>query len=158
MVQTSADLYQQLINWHKIKHTSECENIPSALSAQYLNQLATVVLLPISKQFSKLTITYGFTSPELSRYIQRYSPSGTAPNLDQHACVEVNTKDKLICDRNGAACDFLVKGYENRMHEVAQYICQHLPFDKLYFYGRNRPIHISVSNEPLGHLQRKRPF
>ncbi|MFC4654056.1 hypothetical protein ACFO3I_03335 [Rheinheimera marina] len=58
-----------------------------------------------------------------------------------------------ICNRPGAACDFVVNGYEEDMQRIAQFICQQLSFDKLYFYGRDRPIHISISNNPLRHLQ-----
>jgi hypothetical protein len=29
------------------------------------------------------------------------------------------------------------------MLEVAQWIVQHTPFDRLYFYGADRPIHVS---------------
>lgn len=152
-MQTFDELYAQLLNWHQARHQFAGDNIPSAASERYLVQLTNQILLPVAKHFGQLTITYGFTGPALSRYIQRFSSAGTAPNLDQHACIELNSKGKNICHRPGAACDFIVRGYENRMHEVAQFICQNLPFDKLYFYGRNRPIHISVSDEPLRHLQ-----
>lgn len=152
-MQSADDVYQQLINWHLLKHNFSGSNIPSTGSEKLLRKLTTEILMPIRQQFGDLTISYGFTSAELSRYIQRQSPAGTAPGLDQHACTEINTKGFGICSRPGAACDFIVQGCEKQMHEIALYICQHLPFDKLYFYGRNRPMHISVANTPLRHLQ-----
>ncbi|WP_423186393.1 hypothetical protein ACO1PK_14900 [Alishewanella sp. d11] len=146
-------LYEQLINWHLVKHNFDGENKPTSASEVYLSQLIEQILNPITESFGKLNITYGFTSPALHRYIQRLSPSGTAPSLDQHACAELNSKGSEICGRTGAACDFIVHGYEDQMHLVAQFICQQLNFDKLYFYGRNRPIHVSISEQPLKHLQ-----
>jgi hypothetical protein len=34
------------------------------------------------------------------------------------------------------------------MIEVAQWITQNLPFDRMYLYGRGKPIHISLSRTP----------
>ncbi len=153
-MQSYTELYRQLINWHLHKHNGfNGSNSPTLMSELMLVKLTTQILLPLAEHFGDLTITYGFTSAKLSRYIQHQSPAGTAPTLDQHACCELNTKESPICERPGAACDFIMQGYEARMHEVALYICQHLPFDKLYFYGRNRPVHVSVSDTPLRHLQ-----
>lgn len=152
-MQTFDKLYQQLIDWHKTKHNFSGTNTPSSSSELALAELTNNILLPLSEKFGAITITYGFTSPELNRFIQRNSSAGTAPALDQHACCEQNSKGSSICKRAGAACDFWVQGFEFNMHEVALYICQHLPFDKLYFYGRHRPIHVSVASQPLRHLQ-----
>ncbi|WP_445767168.1 hypothetical protein [Rheinheimera sp.] len=152
-MQSFDELYAQLLNWHRAKHQFAGDNTPLHASKLFLTQLTKQILLPVAEHFGNLIITYGFTGPALSRYIQRLSPAGTAPGLDQHSCCELNSKSSLICERQGAACDFIVQGYEDRMHEVAQFICQQLSFDKLYFYGRNRPIHISVSDDQLRHLQ-----
>lgn len=152
-MQSFDEMYAQLLNWHQARHQFDGDNTPSVASAQMLQHLTRDILLPVCEHFGSLAITYGFTGPALSRYIQRLSPAGTAPTLDQHACIELNSIGKNICHRPGAACDFIVHGYEECMHVVAQFICEKLPFDKLYFYGRNRPIHISVSDEPLRHLQ-----
>lgn len=152
-MQTYEELYYQLLNWHRAKHHFNGENLPNNKSEQYLSQLIKNILLPLAKHFGAIHISYGFTSPELTRYIQRLSAAGTAPSLDQHACAEFNSKGSEICGRTGAACDFIVHGYEDQMHLVAQFICQQLNFDKLYFYGRNRPIHVSISEQPLKHLQ-----
>ncbi|MCC5452870.1 hypothetical protein LMJ53_14170 [Rheinheimera sp. UJ51] len=152
-MQSYDELYNQLINWHKLKHLFSGDNSPSQDSAIMLQKLVQQILLPLSENLGAITITYGFTNAALTRFIQKESPSGTAPILDQHACAERNTKGNTICSRNGAACDFVISSYDYRMHEVALFICQHLSFDKLYFYGRCRPIHISVSDERLRHLQ-----
>lgn len=33
------------------------------------------------------------------------------------------------------------------MDEVASYICKNIEFDRLYFYGKDRPLHISIGPE-----------
>jgi hypothetical protein len=147
------DLYDQLINWHRAKHKTYIDNSPNQSSEAYLKQLSETILLPIYLHFGILRITYGFTNSALTRYIQTNHRSGTAPHIDQHSCQEMNSKGIAISNRNGAACDFVVDGYKDQMHEIAEFICRNLPFDKLYFYGRTRPIHVSVSDNPLRHLQ-----
>ena len=141
-------MLEKLISWHSIKHHSyQGDNIPSSDSMHFLVQLCQNIILPLEAEFGPVVITYGFTSHSLLRYILKHSPGDMAPNLDQHAAMERNSKGNRICIRDGAACDFFIDGYENKMNEVAQYITRHLPFDRLYFYGKDSPIHISVSTE-----------
>ncbi len=61
--------------------------------------------------------------------------------VDQHAAHEVNRRGEPICGRLGAAVDFLID--DESMLEVAQWIVAHTPFDRLYFYGADLPIHVS---------------
>jgi hypothetical protein len=49
----------------------------------------------------------------------------------------------MICSRGGAACDLLVE--DEDMEQVADWIIANLPFDRLYFYGPDRPVHVSYS-------------
>lgn len=145
-------LGEALLNWHHHKHQSTIPNVPqSAASKMALEKLIVDILLPLQQKFKQLKITYGFTSLELKKHISRNSPKGTAPELDQHSCFELNDNGKMICSRGGAACDFLIEQYS--MTEVVKYIVNNLLFDRLYFYGSNRPIHISINDEPLRHLQ-----
>lgn len=141
-------MLSRVLNWYKSKHPDFLgENRPSEQSLDYLNELCELILLPLEQQFGEVTITYGFTSPELKRYIQKNSPKDTAPELDQHASLELNLKGNQICKRDGASCDFVLKGYEKRMQEVALFITSSLPYDRLYFYGKDKPIHISIGPE-----------
>ncbi|WP_242024511.1 hypothetical protein [Trichocoleus sp. FACHB-591] len=65
-----------------------------------------------------------------------------APSRDQHMAHEVNRNGKYYCDRLGAACDFYILGLES--DRLVEWILeQRLPFDSLYYYGSDRPIHIS---------------
>jgi hypothetical protein len=99
------------------------------------------MLDPVIDYFGEISLTYGFCSRELAKHI----PSRIAPGLDQHASHELTTGGKPICQRLGAAVDFIVT--DESMLEVAQWIVQHTPFDRLYFYGDRRPLHVSSGPE-----------
>jgi uncharacterized protein YcbK (DUF882 family) len=134
-----------LVNWHKDKHPGYLgRNVTNELSNAQLQRLMVQVIQPIEREFGEVTVTYGYTSHSLLRWILKNSPGDMAPDIDQHASMELNSKGKRICKRDGAACDFYIEGYENRMDEVAKYICTHLAFDRLYFYGKSKPIHLSI--------------
>jgi hypothetical protein len=109
-----------------------------------LFDLAAHLLDSIIEYFGSIRLTYGFSSAELTRHIDRR----IAPKLDQHAACEHGRNGKAICERGGAACDFVVD--DEDMREVAQWICDNLPFDRLYFYGSDRPVHVSYSSAPAG--------
>jgi hypothetical protein len=117
-------------------------NLPRSLdSYRALRGLAENVLDPIIDWFGSIELTYGFCSPELARLI----PGRIAPALDQHAAHELNRLGKPVCSRLGAAVDFLVR--DEDMCEVAKWVATNVPFDRLYVYGRDRPIHVSVGPE-----------
>ena len=115
--------------------------------------LIETILLPVSKRFGDIKITYGFVSPELNRYIQKNSSSGTYPSIDQHAASELNNANNHICKRHGLACDFIVNGYEKQMGKVMLFIVNNLGFDKIYYYGKDKPLHVSVGDKSERHLQ-----
>lgn len=106
-----------------------------------LGALAKRLLDPLRERFGALEIMYGFASHELTRHIK----GRIDPALDQHAAAE-RRKGQLICPRGGAAVDVIVPGTSSR--EVAIWVTQSLPYDRLYFYGDDRPIHISYSQHP----------
>ncbi|MGB6168809.1 MAG: hypothetical protein WBF52_14575, partial [Geitlerinemataceae cyanobacterium] len=69
-----------------------------------------------------------------------------APALDQHMVYEKNRKGNYFCKRPGAACDFRILGETSDL--IVEWILeQKLPFDSLYFYGSDRPIHISYGSQ-----------
>jgi len=132
--------YRALIQCGDTRRRLGIANLPlNPATYNALHDLATHVLDPVIEYFGSIRLTYGFSSAELTRNIQR----GIAPKLDQHAACERGPRGALVCGRGGAACDFLVEHED--MHEVAEWIIANLPFDRLYFYGRNRPIHVSFS-------------
>ncbi len=94
--------------------------------------------LKINKaSLNETKLTYGFCSPELAPEIT----GRIAPKLDQHAAHEKKRNGKYVCDRLGAAVDFLVE--DEDMREVANWIIENTPFDRIYFYGEDKPLHVS---------------
>lgn len=111
-----------------------------------LAALANILLDPITEHFGRPVLTYAFAGPELQRLIQQKSRPQIAPQLDQHAASELNCNGKLICLRGGAAVDFYVTDLSS--WQLALWVAQKLPFDRMYLYGANRPIHLSFHQEP----------
>jgi hypothetical protein len=139
--------YRQLIECGETQQTTGVANQPKQPdSYTSLYELAINVLDPVIDYFGMIHLTYGFCSHELGKHIQKR----VAPKLDQHAAHERNSKNNLICSRLGAAVDFIVE--DENMREVTDWIAENTPFDRLYFYGEHRPIHVSFSAEPKGEI------
>lgn len=120
--------------WQRLR----VSNLPAeAGSYNAIHALATALLAPLIDYFGMIRLTYGFAGPALTRNIA----SRIAPTLDQHAAHELNRRGRPICSRLGAAVDFIVD--DEDMIEVAKWIADELPFDRLYIYGPNRPLHLS---------------
>jgi hypothetical protein len=92
--------------------------------------------------FGMIRLTYGFCSRELAKEIS----GRIAPEIDQHAAHERKSNGAPVCKRLGAACDFLVE--DEDMEEVANWVFENTEVDRLYFYGKDRPIHVSYSSTP----------
>ena len=122
------------------------ENVPSLEATyEFIRKLANDILEPCLSEFGDLKLTYGFCGKDLSRAIKNGS-GGIYPPLDQHAGMELNEAGGLICSRGGMAADFHC--LPSPSLQVAKFVVGMLPFDRLYFYGNNRPIHVSVNAEP----------
>lgn len=146
-------LVEKVINWHTRRYPELQSNSPSIQSLESIRMLCDRVLLPVQNQFGLVQVTYGFTSANLLNLIRKKNPSGIAPKLDQHAAHEVNSNDTLHCARLGASCDIIIPTHNKKMDEVANWISVNLPFDRLYFYGKNNPIHISVGPDNSRFIQ-----
>ncbi|MDO8827379.1 DNA phosphorothioation-associated putative methyltransferase [Methylophaga sp.] len=130
--------YRGLIECGETQQATGISNLPKqADSYNALYDLAINILDPVIEYFGMIRLTYGFCSHELGKHIKKR----VAPKLDQHAAHELNSKKNLICPRLGAAIDFIVD--DENMREVADWIAENTPYDRLYFYGENRPIHVS---------------
>ena len=101
--------------------------------------LAQTILDPIKEKFGEIDLTYGLCSHNLQKHIKK----NVAPELDQHAGSEKNSKGKLICSREGFAVDFRIPNISTDL--IAKFIVQKLEFDRLYFYGSDRPLHVSAA-------------
>lgn len=128
------------------------EHLPAQLESwAALRGLATTVLDPLIDRYGSLRLTYGFSGPWLAPRAGRPK----APKLDQHAACELNSAGRPICARGGAAIDFLVP--DQPMSAVAAWVIQSLPFDRLYYYGPARSLHVSWHAEPQGLAFAMRP-
>jgi hypothetical protein len=131
--------YRSFIECGDTWQRTKVDNVPRrAQSFNALYDLAVAVLDPVIEYFGSIKLTYGFSSAALSRLIS----GRIAPRLDQHSACEVTSKGNPICSRLGAAVDFLVE--DENMREVADWVRIHCDFDRIYFYGEDRPLHVSV--------------
>jgi hypothetical protein len=125
------------------------ENIPQEHATyEAIARLCVEILDPVFEAFGGIELTYGFGGPALVRKIGRR----IAPKLDQHAGHERNARGDLICPRLGQAADLTVLGVSSR--DVARFIAETTPFDRLYFYGDERPLHVSCGPEERRSLVR----
>lgn len=138
------------------KYAQQINCYPTNLNAAIvaLQALSQFILEPIIDCFGKdkFQLTYGFCSPELKKYLNKKDPvTGVKngridPERDQHMAYEVKKNGKYYCERLGAACDFLI--VDVKSDRIIDWILRsHLPFDSIYFYGTDRPIHISYGLE-----------
>ena len=97
-------MYNKLIDWYQSKHPlfAGDNNALQPDSELALQKLSSELLAPIQQQFGSLIVTYGFTAFELLSYIKNNSPGDMAPELDQHAAFELNSRGNRICKRDGA--------------------------------------------------------
>ena len=134
--------FRDLIECGETQASTGLANLPKRVESwNALYELAEHVLDPVIDWFGMVRMTYGFCSPELSRKI----PGRIDPKLDQHSSCEQNRLGNPVCTRQGAAADFIVD--DEDMREVAQWVVANTPFDRLYFYGADLPIHVSYGPE-----------
>jgi len=139
--------YRDLIECGETQARTGIPNLPKEPdSYTALLELARNVLDPVIEYFGAIKLTYGFCSPELAKQI----PGRISPPLDQHAAHEKKRNGKFICERLGAACDFLIE--DENMEEVVAWIADNLDFDRIYFIDANRPIHVSASPKPISQI------
>jgi hypothetical protein len=130
--------FRQLIECGETQGRTGLSNLPrQPESWDALQDLAEQILDPVIDWFGMIRLTYGFCSPELAPEI----PGRIDPRLDQHAAHERSRRGKPVCERLGAAVDFVVD--DEDMLEVARWVAANTPFDRLYFYEPNLPIHVS---------------
>ncbi len=133
------------------KYATQIDPIPkNSQSINALKDLNQYIIDPVIKYFGKekFKLTYGFCSTDLKRFLNKKDPNTGIkngridPSRDQHMAHEIKQNGKYYCQRLGAACDFLIVDFDS--NELVKWILkQQLPFDSLYFYGKERPIHIS---------------
>jgi hypothetical protein len=134
------------------------ENLPKEPETwEAIRQMEAQLLTPLLQHFGPFHISYGFASAALVRAIRaRARQEGRtpqiAPHLDQHCGHERNRSGRRICTRDGLAVDLQIPDVSSE--DVAAWIIANLPFDRLYLYGPDRPLHLSWSPQPLGQVVR----
>ena len=119
---------------------SSISNIPKQLETyDAISYFSSEILDKVKDEFKDVTLTYGFCGLELSKAIKK----NIYPKTDQHAGYEKNLENDFICERKGFAADFFVKNKSSL--EVAKWIVLNCKFDRIYFYGNDRPIHVSIN-------------
>ena len=130
--------FRQLIECGETQAQIQLANLPQqADTYNALLDLVTHIVDPVIEYFGPISLTYGFCSSGLAKEIA----GRIDPQRDQHAGHELNQRGKLICRRLGCAVDFIVN--DESMLEVVQWVVKNTPFDRLYFYGDDKPIHVS---------------
>jgi len=144
--------YKRLIECSKTyKKNGRLDNIPKQEKTYiWLKKLAITILDPLVQRFGVIQLTYGFSSEALVDEIKKNPLPGIQPDIDQHASFELNQAGDRICARGGAACDIFSEKITAK--KLALWIMNHCDFDKIYFYGDRRPLHVSISEEMSGKI------
>jgi hypothetical protein len=129
------DLIEAGETWHRVR----VPNLPQQRgTVAALQQLGYDILDPVIEEFGRVEITYAFASWELTRHVT----GRIDPSRDQHSGHELRPNGEPICVRLGQAADFRVPGLCSGA--LAAWIGGNRPFDRLYFYGTDRPVHVSI--------------
>jgi hypothetical protein len=123
------------------------ENPDSLVAIRYL---CDVIIDPVIDHFGRenFQLTYGFCSHSLQCWLNKKDPETglkngrISPKHDQHMAHEIKANGTYWCDRLGAACDFRIRDVGSDA-VIDWILAMRLRFDSLYFYGDERPIHIS---------------
>lgn len=116
-----------------------------------IEALARTLLDPLRERFGAVEITYGFAGPALTKHI----PKRISPPHDQHGGFERTARGSRVCERGGQSCDLRVPGVESL--EVARWIRDTLPFDRMYLYAPDRPLHLSHASKGSRSIIAMRP-
>ena len=132
------DIVEVGVTWERLKP----DNVPTRPETyEAIRTLCAELLDPVADAFGMPTLTYGFASPLLTKHIG----DRIYPSLDQHAGCELGRKGQPICPRFGQAVDLVVPDVSSG--KLAAWIEENVQFDRLYFYGPDRPIHVSIGPE-----------
>ncbi|MDF1822271.1 MAG: hypothetical protein P1U64_11885 [Alcanivoracaceae bacterium] len=123
------------------------DNVPREPETyQSMQRMARDILDPVRRHFdSEIILTYGFSGPSLVKALRQTPYPNITQDRDQHAGSELSRNGNLRCKRRGIAVDFYVAGISS--WDVACWVIENTPFDRLYFYSAHRPFHVSVGPE-----------
>lgn len=138
------------------KYANKIDPLPqNPESIRAITELNKLIIDPIIDHYGvdRFQLTYGFCSSDLQKFLAQKDPTTgkkngrVDPRRDQHMAHEINRNGNYYCRRLGAACDFIILNTDS--DAVVKWIfTEQLLFDSLYFYGTNKPIHISYAPQP----------
>ena len=135
--------YSELIECSDTFKKVSVNNIPrDNKTYDAMEYISREILDKVETEFGGLKLTYGFCGAELAKEI----PKNIYPRTDQHAGFETNKNGKRLCERDGFACDFYLENISSL--SLARWVIKNCKFDRLYYYGADKPIHVSVSDKP----------
>ena len=132
------------------------ENLPQQPETwDAIRHIEMQLLTPLRTHFGPFHISYGFAGSALVTAVRNRAKNEgrhpqIAPELDQHCGFELNKRGQRICRRDGMAVDLRVPGVSSE--DVALWIRDNLPFDRMYLYGKERPLHLSWAPTPVGQI------
>jgi hypothetical protein len=138
--------FRDLIHCGETWRHYEIDNRPKRLETYAaMSALCLRVLDPVVDRFGPPELGYAFASAALDKLVRQNPKPNTTRKLDQHAGCELNRYGRPYCPRLGLAADVRVPGVSSS--EVAQWVIQNTDYDRLYFYGDDRPFHVSIGPE-----------
>ena len=141
--------------WHRLEREApgSVPNVPvQPETYAAMREMCDRVLDPVIRAFEyPIELTYAFASPALTKHIR----GRTNPTRDQHASCELNARGNPICSRLGFAVDFRIRDISSA--DVALFVVEGTDFDRLYYYGEDRPVHVSVGPESKGQIVQMLP-
>jgi hypothetical protein len=111
------------------------------MEVESLRGLCTNILDPVVEQFGALSITYGYSAPELHRRIYGSRPLGI------HNCVAPGQSTL------GAAADILVHSMQDKPREVLLWIKATCVYDRLILYPGSSIVCTAWANRPRRHAK-----
>ena len=163
VVTSSTPLLHCCDTWHAlVREGHVLDNRPERLETwAAIECLQNELLRPLEEEFGLVQLTYGFAGAELVKAVKKRAAAGgwmpgVFPEGDQHAGYELDALGQRICETDGMAVDLRVPGRGS--DEVRAWILGRLPFDKMYFYGCERPIHLSWAPDPIGQVIEMQPL
>jgi hypothetical protein len=136
-------IFSDFIECGETQQYYQIENTPEQTETFLaMEQICSDILDPVIDSFGEITLTYGFCSKNLEKQIKKNESPRILSKLDQHAGYELDSKGYRICERLGFAVDFI--SAQNSSLEIMQWIARHLKFDRIYFYGSKKPLHVSI--------------
>jgi hypothetical protein len=138
--------YQTFIECGTTWLGSHVDNVPKRPETYAaIRDLCANVLDPVIDHFGPIELTYAFASAALNKLVHKNPHPNVTFNGDQHAGCELNKTGKPFCPRLGQGVDLYVS--RRGSLEIAHWVVANTPFDRLYFYGDDRPFHVSFGPE-----------